>query len=200
MIDYDKLKEAHDLLTQHVKDGIITATVYSNIPNGVYYRIQISGVSGTEVYTMHELMEKLKSLPTTVAKHKVGQKVWLLNNFNKPVAAEIPGIMAGDVELGFEDGTCRYGHLKELHHTLEELIDAQIAKWKLQKEEVQNTCRGEKAQVKTYTCEGDAGEVTTRAVMCSCDHLILMNADGKPLICEKCGCDMSRIQLEWGAR
>lgn len=190
MIDYEKLKEAHELLTKEVKEGIITATVYSNMQKGVYYRIQIAGVSGTEIYTMDELLTKIKSLipasSKNAYKYKLNQEVWYLVE-NEMMPFKIVARDCNKVEVTYYNEDDCYLFESEAYPSREALIDAQIKHWNERKVEVESTGKCEKEEVAKYS----------GATMCSCDHLIVMSPLGQPLICEKCGADMSRVQLDW---
>jgi len=135
MIDYEKLELAHELIEKLHFGKIVSQ--YS-IHDGEEYILSSPNIESHYDYcftNLHDLIAKLKELTQPKPKYKVGEEVWLVGNFGKPITAKIVGIMGGDVDLAFKDGTCRYGAIKELYPTKSELIEAQIEYWtNLQKE------------------------------------------------------------------
>lgn len=133
MINYDKLKTAHELAFKLCQQtGMRVDVSIACVGDSEYidyilidYESEDEDLFSTVDGLIQELTKRIKPEP----KYKVGDEAWLLNHLNKPTEAKIVGNMGGDVDLAFKDGTCRYGVISELYPTKESLIAAQIAHW-----------------------------------------------------------------------
>lgn len=140
MIDYEKLKEAYMLVEKYRgQDNNVSLHYYcdQNTIHPPYWAIFIEtedpmgdGVIGD----INDIIDKLTKLIQPGSKYKVGDKVWLLNNFNTPTEARVVGRISDYIDLEFEDGTRRYGVIEEPYPTKESLIEAQIAHWTAMRE------------------------------------------------------------------
>lgn len=180
MIDYDKLKEAHDLANETECE--------------ICYGLRMASGNILHLYGIDHLIEKLNDIKDLIVKpnkpkYEIGQEVWLLD-CDMICTATINGWVDDEYRLkgckSFDDKWSTgkdYALEEQLHSSREDLIDAQLEYWsKLKNESMQPN-------------NGGSGEFrSTREI---CDHLIKVNAKGEALICEKCGIDMGRIKLDW---
>lgn len=131
MIDYEKLKEAINLCTKFSRNNQV-ANITLSLTDGelTYWFYDSKTQDESEYDSLDELIEKLQELTKSEPKYKVGQKWWALGSLGKPFEVEIVGIMGGDLDLVFPDGSCRYGCVKELFPTRQALIEHQIKYWR----------------------------------------------------------------------
>lgn len=149
MIDYEKLQQAHELLKKYrIKtkeyallqmDFLCTDIGEDGIVKD-YFTVEyilFAGTFDTRIIFKHldDLIEKLQELIKPEPKYKIGQKWWTLGNLGKSFEVEIVGVMGGDLDLAFPDGSCRYGTAKELFPTKQALIEHQIDYWSKLKQE-----------------------------------------------------------------
>ena len=111
-----------------------------------------------KVQETKELIAKHK-LTKPEPKYKVGQKWWALGNKGMPFEVEIVGIMGGDVDLLYPDGSCSYGGVKDLFPTRQSLIKHQIEYWsKLLQKDCKHFYKYYQEGDGTYDCD-DCGLV-----------------------------------------
>ena len=115
MIDYEKLGRLYGEELESYLNGLVK-----------YWE--------DKVQETKELIAKHK-LTKPEPKYKVGQKWWALGNKGMPFEVEIVGIMGGDVDLLYPDGSCSYGGVKDLFPTRQALIEHQLQYWRNQLED-----------------------------------------------------------------
>lgn len=132
MIDYEKLKEAHELaekldcpklvIESRLSDGEICYMLYwfENIPMDYC------------TYNIDKLLTKLRELTQPQPKYKTGDKVYYLPSNDTITAAEIAEPFAPST-YKVTEGYVLYE--KYLYPTKEDLIQAQIDYWQKMKEE-----------------------------------------------------------------
>src|SRR5882757_6377138 len=160
MIDYEKLKLAHELAYKYSQSKEWDHLVYigvgmSNIELRYTLTIYDKGQDldirfddGCQfTYEIDDLITKLQSLTETKSKYAVGSIWWCLGSRGAPFEVEITGKMGGNVDVSFPDGTCRYAAVNELHPSKQALIQAQIDYWhelmlpKVNPEEFEQDCK-----------------------------------------------------------
>ena len=147
MIDYEKLRKAHELTKKLPFESYsFDCWCCTGLESGFFYTLTFEDNENMsheyESQNIDELIAKLQELTKPQPKFQIGQEVWLVGNFGEPITAKVLGKMGGDVDLGFKDGTCRYGVLTGLYPTKQSLIEAQIAMWLKMNEECQHESDG----------------------------------------------------------
>lgn len=185
MIDYEKLKVAHELSCKLNKK-------YRDIRIDYHFRLGCDGTcydycemindnfDGTEDLfefdSLNDLIAKLEELiyPKPKQKYNIGDEVWLIDNFGKPITAEIldikTGIMGVKVELAFKDGLVRYGTINEIHPAKEQLIEAQIAYWQKLKMECMLNQNKPEFEGKTKGFNDEYCEISGVKLTKKCQH------------------------------
>ena len=130
MIDYDTLKKAHELCdkTDYYIDYSVAGDTMSPIEIWVSRDNYLKAICQTD---MENLLNEVKWLvfnPT--AKHKAGDKVWILGNFNSLTEATIGVHANDDVWLVFDNEPRRLLlDTDDLYESREALIQAQLWFW-----------------------------------------------------------------------
>lgn len=132
MIDYEKLKIAHELAVKYNPDCLVSVTFYSNCFTRFDYRVELHGC--TEYFTgdIDKLLIKLKELtqpekPTP--KYEVGQEVWVIDGEN-PIACSINDVRYKELDGFLYSDKDGFQWLEsDLYPTRESLIEAQIEYW-----------------------------------------------------------------------
>ncbi len=132
MIDYDKLKQAHDLASERYQQSkwCRISIDYVGTRNIIEYRLMTS-INGDEDWcftNLDNLIAKLQQLTQPKAKYKVGDKVWLISYCGSVICEwEIE-----DIDIWSEEkylfGDSWYTE-SELYPTKSALIEAQIEYW-----------------------------------------------------------------------
>ena len=142
MIDYDKLKKAHELILK--ADEKYGLAFYIGGSFLTYHRLYAIGDDYYEDFgSIDELIEKLESLVKPESKYKVGDKVFTLNKANEPIEFRIiefyvTGICPEYFVYRAPDGE-RYSE-QEVFLTREDLIESQINHWTSLKKQQISTC------------------------------------------------------------
>lgn len=151
MIDYEKLKLAHNLYPQGYLKII---PIFDNNGELEYmnYSIEIQGQISDYFFTIDDLIAKLKELTRPKHKYHIGQEVWYTwNDEIKSSKIEELEIDAYNKPMYTTDANY---HLKEQHlyPTKESLIDAQINYWlELVSDAVRDEMNGYKSNVPDYS-------------------------------------------------
>jgi len=137
MIDYEKLKEAHELC-----DKIYLASVdmkYSKHDGEKYYFLAPITDAGTfhcSSFIFNEidaLITKLRELTQSEPKYKVGDIVWVINRNNVPVSLKIHAYSTYAHRIGYvvanKDDEQFYMDGGSFHSSRESLIQSQIEYW-----------------------------------------------------------------------
>lgn len=140
MIDYEKLKEAHDLAELYGKqiDEWIDIAVTFNGPTKNHPFPFAFGPTGKDFddrfFTLDELIDKLKELTKPKPKFKLGDQVWIYNYYAHRIDCFV--VDAIDLESFRYSGKIKgsaaeYEEIREcnIYSSREELIDAQIKHW-----------------------------------------------------------------------
>lgn len=129
MIDYEKLKIAHEL-AQKLRDDYSVVHYWVSYCNLDYFRLNDNLTSEIKDFkSLDDLIIKLQKLTQPKSKYKVGQKVWKLSDYYKPLQYIIEQVDESSEEkytLYDYDDWCQED---ELYPTREALIDAQIDYW-----------------------------------------------------------------------
>ncbi|HAT5918698.1 TPA: hypothetical protein JAG59_002004 [Legionella pneumophila] len=184
MIDYEKLKKAHELaheLSITSNDNVIIQITYRG-DNGVLFNIYQNDMSKFDssmlCISLDELITKLQELTQPKAKYDIGQKVWFLDlPVNEILSAKIKKINEDAYEYEYEliDSPSGKNDFleKDLYPSRESLIDAQIEYWKGMKQEqivpIEEMRPPFEGEVKGFRCFDDEAEGK------ECEH----ESDGK---------------------
>ncbi len=132
MIDYDKLKLAHELSeklsTIDQYPIYISVRVFHEFS---MYRLQSRDIQGNDeshFEDIDDLINKLRELTQPKSKYKIGDAVWLLNDFGFPEQDYISEIDECSDEKYFVNG--QWFEEVSLYPTKQALIEAQIEYWK----------------------------------------------------------------------
>ncbi|MFQ2987905.1 hypothetical protein ACKJL9_06345 [Legionella pneumophila] len=132
MIDYEKLKLAHELANKlNVK---LWVNIAINAEESYPFVAWINQCNSKhEIHCIDDLITKLKELTRPKPKYEIGQEIWVLVD-NEPVKSDIYRI----IEKTFEYRIDPYGWIHEdnIYPSREALIDAQIEYWHSLKEPV----------------------------------------------------------------
>lgn len=131
MIDYEKLKIAHDLVYKAAKErgNIIAIQVMINYDGVINYTLK-GFLIDEQCYSIDVLIEKLKKITKKHPKYKTGQLVWRLNDEYEPKSFLITGFEDGLYLDGNESGLILSGwEESQLYETKDDLINAQINYW-----------------------------------------------------------------------
>lgn len=174
MIDYEKLKEAHEL-AKHAKIDLVT-TVRTFEDGDCRLSAAITG--GQHTNDMDGIISELKELTKPEPKYKIKQYVWLINDEDKPEQIYIIDIDACSDEM-YKDEYGNWWLEEQLYPSCQALIDAQIEYWTSLKSEETSTCSDDMSMSSISGCD----EI-------KCEHETGTIAAGmlaKNLVCVKCG-------------
>jgi hypothetical protein len=145
MFDYNKLKEAHELLKQVIRENksMELVTLQSNFiayADGSFHDDYSFFIEGGEykLYSINELIDKLRQLTQPKPKYDKGDKVWVLGNlggFHKTtIKTSEYGTytLAGHADVIYTD--------KDIFKSREDLIETQIKYWTCLKKDAISTC------------------------------------------------------------
>jgi len=174
MIDYDKLKLAHELILK-VDEKYAIAT-HAACTFDTYYRLYAQNCDWFEDYeSIDELIAKLEELTESKPKYKIGDIVWFVI-----LAREWLGIETEIDAIDDNKYHVSYGHWmheNELYPTKAALIEAQIEYW-ISLREVQPGIKGTTGPMELYPpkeCQHESDGSTWLLEM------------GKHMKCLKCG-------------
>lgn len=133
MIDYEKLKMAHELaakISQEIKwVGIKTEISFGENGFSLLLWIFVDGEYIPFHTSIDNLLAKLVELSgKTKPKYKIGQEVWTLNDEYKPEECIIEEIDLCSSELYLDDSGYWWTE-NQLYSSREELIEAEIEYW-----------------------------------------------------------------------
>ncbi|HCJ4260064.1 TPA: hypothetical protein NR299_003216, partial [Legionella pneumophila] len=133
MIDYEKLKKAHELAGKITIDSGKRADVYVSIYDGdkIVFGIMYDRTTYESIDIDH-LLNKIEELTQPKPKYEVGDEIWFINSANK-----ISSLVIERIDYQHPDGfyyVDKHGNYKSDKSTtfssLELLIDSQIEYWK----------------------------------------------------------------------
>ena len=132
MIDYDKLKMAHELSRKYwdlTKTEIkIESHFYASV-NDAHISAILPG-DKLKIYDAEDLAYKIEELINEITKYKIGQIVWRLSDEYLPVSFKITGINDALYLDEQENPFCLSGWIEEqIYSSKEELIESQIKYW-----------------------------------------------------------------------
>lgn len=136
MIDYDKLKIAHELADKYVcynhENCTLTNTYYARA-YGHYYDIVTPTLGTLNFKTIDSLISKLKELTQPdKPKYEVGQEVWFVRgsytNF-KPEKSFVRGHQDGYINFFDRDNVVFQVLEEQVYPSREDLIESQIEYW-----------------------------------------------------------------------
>jgi hypothetical protein len=161
MIDYEKLKLAHDLVEKI--DYGINYLCDKSVAGNPIERFQLTHYGKEETfYSIDDLIEKLQELTRIKPKYKVGQEVWRVSNEGIPESFIIKEIDKDDY------GNCLFldedywWEEEQLYPSLYNLIDSRINHWKrLNKKYVSETYGSNKAKelIDSLKCDHESDRV-----------------------------------------
>lgn len=146
MIDYEKIKTAHELAElygKQIDDWIDVAVTLNSISK--YYPLPFAfGPTGKDFdnrfTSLDELIDKLKELTQPESKFKVDDEVWIYNYYAHRIDCFV--VDAIDLESlrysgKIKGSAAEYEEIREcdIYHSREELINAQIKHWQSMKEQ-----------------------------------------------------------------
>lgn len=136
MIDYEKLKKAHELANK------LESPYYAEFIMSAYHNEYTINNSESPAYeiaffiteSLDNFITKLQELTMSKPKYKIGDKVWHLNDEYEPSLLFIEDIDY-DSDAMYMDSNDNWWHEEQLYPSRESLIDAQIAYWTALKQE-----------------------------------------------------------------
>jgi hypothetical protein len=114
MIDYDKLKLAHELAEKYDSE--------------ILYAYKSGDISYICWVTLEQLLLEMEELSITKCKYQVGQEVWRVNDEDDPIQLIIKAIQPGS-DNAYLDDLDNWWVEEQLYPTREALIEAQIDYW-----------------------------------------------------------------------
>ena len=131
MIDYEKLRIAHELAEEWKKQTNTPATIcICHMLNNRYRYVLTDGKLHQEAFDdIGDLIAKLTELAQPPSKYKVGDEVWLLVSSDDRIYSYIIEKMFFDGEYWYCEDTTWCIREKELYPSKESLIEAQIKYW-----------------------------------------------------------------------
>lgn len=192
MIDYDKLKLAHELATKLNEDALISVQFWSNEVHRYDYRLELHGITKYLTGDIGLLIDHLLAITNPEPKYKFGDTVWSLKKRGKQ------GVMSGFVDNSdgdkdkyyvLYDGEGAYWQTEnELYPSREALIDAQIDYWyKLKGEAVKDSlsqCIPQfEGEIKGFNCQHDEYIAVSGKTSCRKCGLVLYESCDPKEIC-----------------
>jgi len=168
MIDYDKLKIAHELCEKLsiIKNQYIQVKIQICLNDCSYALENNANIFKFEWFdSIEELITKLKELTEPQPKYKIGQEVWYITCEFEPISTKIEDL------TWFEDSThylIDEGHIKEsnLYPSKQALIEAQIEHWtKLKIDEI-----SEDTIISTLCCGSTWSYYKSAKYVVNCAH------------------------------
>jgi hypothetical protein len=134
MIDYDKLKQAHELADKYAAESSNTVVIYSYRDiNEFNLSLYVNGIEVFAKPSLDKLIDMLKKFTTPDPKYNIGQELWWVNGVTERWT---PDIVSGRItHRKFIDGFWVYGRgmyeIGEncLYTSRDELIEGHIAYW-----------------------------------------------------------------------
>jgi hypothetical protein len=127
MIDYEKLKIAHELILKTPEKYGLACCVGCSFDT--YFRLYSLNSEFSEDYDgLEEVIAKLRELTQSEPKYKIDQKVWYINIHNLPVSNPIESIAVEETDkmyLIFD----KWFQEDELYATKFDLVEAQTKHW-----------------------------------------------------------------------
>ena len=131
MIDYEKLKEMHELANKWSKDNGLMM-IFSHRFGATHndFKLQYQGIDDY-FETLDNLITKLRELTQHEHKFKIGDTIWYLDEKNDPDYIKIDSISYFNYTVLYKskDENFSISHRHDLYATRNELIKSQIEYW-----------------------------------------------------------------------
>lgn len=130
MIDYRKLKLAHELARKYSLKGddVINVTIHF-MNGGCSYWLSGSNIPEDEYNDLDAIILQLEELNPLEVKYKKGQTVWRLNDEYEPESFVISEIDPSSEEMYLQDEENGWWLEEQLYPSREALIEAQVDYW-----------------------------------------------------------------------
>lgn len=131
MIDYDKLKLAHQLCIKYNKNALVSVLFYSNNFTQYDFRIEEDGITCYLTGDIDDLITKLRELTQPEPKYKIGDVVHFINHRLQINENTVESITSDERGIVLHFGKPTYGAIYEIdvYPTKAALIEAQIEYW-----------------------------------------------------------------------
>lgn len=131
MIDYDKLRIAHELAYKYPETLKITLiNNHQNSSKCFFSIVYNTDMEWMDFENIDELITKLKELTQTKPKYKVGDEVWGLTHGKEIFDLKIERIAFGYKDIEYHQDTKGWVvYESEIYPTKQALIEAQIEYW-----------------------------------------------------------------------
>jgi DNA-directed RNA polymerase subunit M/transcription elongation factor TFIIS len=162
MIDYEKLKLAHELCSELKITMQTGVTTYSDGTTAIHCH---GNLHGTYFSDIDDLIAHLKELTQPKPKYEIGSYVWVIFK-DTPVEAIVANCVNGLYELCFDDKS-HYIEEKYIQPTRTAVIEAEIEYWTCLKNDEKSTINDDMSKVLTnfvngleikFTCQHESDE------------------------------------------